>query len=110
MKKYDVIISELAERDINEIITYYISMNMEFAKKLYAKIKAKILELSILPEKGRIPPELEKNGIHDFKEIIEGNYRIIYSIHGKSVHILTVVDSRRNLDEILVNKVIDYFE
>ena len=110
MKKYDVIISELAEKDINEIITYYISINTEYAKKLYGRIKGKILELSLLPEKGRIPPELEKNGIHDFKEIIEGNYRIVYSIHEKTVHILAIVDSRRNLDEILVNKVIGYFE
>jgi len=110
MNKYDVIISEIAEKDIDEIITYYLSMNKEFAEKLYFKIKARILDLATFPDKGRMPPELEKNGIHEFRELIEGNYRIVYSIHGKAIHVLAIVDSRRNLDEILINKVIDYFE
>jgi len=67
------------------------------------------LSLDNLPNKGRIVPELDKNGIHEFRELIEGNYRIVYSIHEMRVHILAVVDSRRNLDDILINKVIDFY-
>ena len=109
MKRYEVVISQLAEIDINEIISYYLQKNRDTTLELYKRIKNRILELDNLPNKGRIVPELDKNGIHEFRELVEGNYRIVYSIHGMRVHILAVVDSRRNLDGILINKVIDYY-
>ena len=109
MKRYEVVLSQLAEIDINEIISYYLQKNKDSALELYKRIKNKILELDNLPNKGRIVPELDKNGIHEFRELIEGNYRIVYSIHEMRVHILAVVDSRRNLDDILINKVIDFY-
>lgn len=109
MKRYEVVLSQLAEIDINEIISYYLQKNKDSALELYKRIKNRILELDNLPNKGRIVPELDKNGIHEFRELIEGNYRIVYSIHEMRVHILAVVDSRRNLDDILINKVIDFY-
>lgn len=95
MKRYDVIISEFAENDINE---------NTYAKKLYFSLKKKILELKDLPDKGRIVPELERYGILIYRELIVDHYRIVYSTHYDSVHILSIVDSRRNLDEILIRK------
>ena len=109
MKQYEVVLSQLAEIDINEIVSYYLQKNRDVALELYKRIKNRILELDNLPNKGRIVPELDKNGIHEFRELIEGNYRIVYSIHEMRVHILAVVDSRRNLDDILINKVIDFY-
>jgi toxin ParE1/3/4 len=109
MKRYEVVLSQLAEIDINEIISYYLQKNKDSALELYKRIKNRILELDNLPNKGRIVPELDKNGIHEFRELIEGNYRIVYSIHEMRVHILAVVDSRRNLDDILIKKVIDFY-
>jgi toxin ParE1/3/4 len=109
MKQYEVVLSQLAEIDINEIVSYYLQKNRDIALELYKRIKNRILELDNLPNKGRIVPELDTNGIHEFRELIEGNYRIIYSIHEMRVHILAVVDSRRNLDDILINKVIDFY-
>jgi toxin ParE1/3/4 len=110
MKKYEVRISNFAESDINEIMGYLIIKNREFCLSLYAKLKSKISQLEYFPEKGRIVPELEKNGINNYKELIEGNYRIIYSINNEHVNVLSIIDSRRNLEEILIKKVIDYFE
>ena len=109
MKQYEVVLSQLAEIDINEIVSYYLQKNKDVALELYKRIKNRILELDNLPNKGRIVPELDKNGIHEFRELIEGNYRIVYSIHEMRVHILAIVDSRRNLDDILINKVIDFY-
>ena len=109
MKQYEVVLSQLAEIDINEIVSYYLQKNRDVALELYKRIKNRILELNNLPNKGRIVPELDENGIHEFRELIERNYRIVYSIHEMRVHILAVVDSRRNLDDILINKVIDFY-
>jgi toxin ParE1/3/4 len=110
MKKFEIIVSRFAVSDLNEIVNYFETINSKYAISLYLKIKHRILELNTFPDRGRIVPELEKQGVHEFKELIEGNYRIIYSLHEFSVHILSVVDSRRNLEEILMKKIYEYFE
>ena len=46
------------------------------------------------PHAGRIVPELEQDKI---REVIEGNYRIIYEVISNKVYILTVHHSARRL-------------
>ena len=77
MKQYEVVLSQLAEIDINEIVSYYLQKNRDIALELYKRIKNRILELDNLPNKGRIVPELDTNGIHEFRELIEGNNRLL---------------------------------
>jgi len=104
MKKYDVIFSRFAENDLKEIIAHFYDINPEYTKELYQKIKTKILELQLFPARGKIVPELEKQGIIQYRQIPEGNYRIIYTIKNNQVIVLIIIDSRRNLDEILLAK------
>jgi toxin ParE1/3/4 len=108
MRRYEVVVSRLAEADIDQIVDYFISIDKEYAIKFYQNIRDHIEELCSFPKRGPIVPELDKKGIRDFHQLIEGNYRIIYSIHPKSVHILAVIDSRRNLEEILTDKIVDF--
>jgi len=92
------------------MVNYYESRSRKFAVDIFLKIKARILDLAHTPQRGRIVPELERQGIQDFRELIEGNYRILYSIKGKQVAVHSVIDSRRNLEEILFQKILDHFE
>ena len=63
MKKYTVLIADSAVSDIDDIVNWFLSVNNKYAKKLYYNLKKKILSLQEYPGKGRIVPELEKNGI-----------------------------------------------
>jgi len=45
MKQYEVVLSQLAEIDINEIVSYYLQKNRDAAVELYKRIKNRILEL-----------------------------------------------------------------
>ncbi len=108
-KKYKTIISRYAEDDLIEIIDYYFPINPEFSQKLLIAIENKIHDLKTFPTQGRIVPDLEKQNIIDYRELIEGNYRIIYSIEEEIVFIHTIIDSRRNLDEILLKKLMRYY-
>lgn len=47
-----------------------------------------------MPRAGRIVPEMERD---DIREIIEGNYRIVYLIGRFSVDILAVREGHRRL-------------
>lgn len=110
MRQYDVILSRFAENDLKEIIAYFYEINPECTMELYKKIKLKILELKTFSFRGKIVPELEKQGIIKYRQIIEGNYRIIYSIKNDNVHVLIIINSRRNLEEILLLKLTELTE
>ena len=110
MKQYEVYLSFLAETDIKEIFTYYYEENEDFALKLLEKLKNKVFSLKAFPLKGKIVPELEKQGIIKYRQLIEGNYRIIFSVKENNVYVHAIIDSRRNLEEILLLKLTEISE
>ena len=105
-KLYKTVLSRYAEDDLEEILDYYFSRNVEYARKLLDLFELRIEKLKELPERGRIVPELEKQNILEYRELIEGNYRIIYAIEDNRVIIHCTVDSRRNLEELLIKKLL----
>ena len=83
-----------------ESISEYISRDSVYYAKMFAqKIFQSVDRLLIFPQSGRIVPEL-KNTI--IREIILGNYRVIYRSHEQLVEIITVYHSSRllNLDKV----------
>lgn len=64
--------------------------------------------LRLLPDRGRIPPELKRVNIHSYREIQLKPYRMIYRIHEAThaVHIHVVADSRRNFTELLKGRLL----
>ncbi len=61
---------------------------------------SKVEQLKASPEIGRIVPEINNN---QFRELIYGNYRIIYRIETKQISILTIRHGKQILpiDEIV---------
>ncbi len=103
--KYKVSITSSAEDDIFEIFKYiYFNDSEEIADKVYSGLKEKCFTLIEFPERGHIPKELSLFGITDFKEIIYNSYRIIYQIVGKKVFVHSVLDSRRDLQKLLLER------
>jgi len=105
-KKCKVIISKYAEDDLIEIINYYQTINSEYSNNLFFSIEEKINGLQDFPEQGRVVPELEKQNITDYRELVEGNYRIIYAIQSQLVIIHSIIDSRRNLEDLIIKKLL----
>ena len=108
-KIYKVVFSRYAEDDLLEIIDYYLTINQQYSKKLLDTIEGRIKELKKLPERGRVVPELERQNINEYRELLEGNYRIIYAIQSDTVIVHTIIDGRRNIEEILINKLMRYY-
>ena len=59
-----------------------------------------------MPERGHYPPELEKLGIYQYLEIHLEAYRIIYQILGPDVFVHAVLDGRRDIQELLYQRLI----
>jgi toxin ParE1/3/4 len=53
-----------------------------------------------VPERGRIPPELERVGVREFREIVFKPYHIIYSAVESQVFIYCILDGRRDPQDL----------
>ena len=105
-KKYHVKWAAIAEKDLNQIIGYIAVDSPLNALQILKKIKQKASNLYSLPERGRIVPELQDQGIHIYRELIVYPWRIIYRITDTTVYVLSVIDARRNVEDILLDRLI----
>jgi len=105
--KYKVIWANVAEADLKDIIEYISIDNPQNALKILKKIKQKASEVYAFPERGRIVPELQDQGILQYKEIIIPPWRLIYRITERKVFVLSLIDSRRNVEDIMFKRFVD---
>lgn len=105
-KSYDVVWAEIAEEDLRAIIKYIHSDNPLAAKDSLEKIKTKVSDLNSLPLRGRIVPELLQQGILQYRELLVLPWRIIYRISDSNVYVLSVIDSRQNVEDILLHRLV----
>ncbi|MDO9270883.1 MAG: type II toxin-antitoxin system RelE/ParE family toxin [Methylobacter sp.] len=91
--------SPLAIDRVAEISQYIAQDSLNAAQKWVDSIFQVVERLEQFPRSGRIVPEIRQE---DFREIIHGNYRIIYKIEGERISILTVRHGKQILpiDEI----------
>jgi toxin ParE1/3/4 len=106
LKNYIVNVNKTAKNDLREIINYIAKNNPINALKKKKKIEDKINTLNHFPERGGYVPELLKNNVKDYRQLIESPWRIIYKIDNDIVNVLLIIDSRRNTQDILVEKLI----
>ncbi|MGD9367220.1 MAG: type II toxin-antitoxin system RelE/ParE family toxin [Desulfobacteraceae bacterium] len=95
-----IIWSPLAIERASEIAEYIAQDKPSAAEKWINTVFSKVEKLKFSPEIGRIVPEIQNN---QFRELIYGNYRIIYRIEKKQISILTIRHGMQILpiDEIL---------
>ena len=104
MEIKEVLVTEFAKEDLREILEYYQSSSQKYVEKVISDFQENILSLKKYPKSGRIVPELERQGIENYRELIQGNYRIIYEISGEIVIVHTIIDGRRNFEDIIISK------
>ena len=105
--KFEVFLTIDAEEDILEIYNYVaINDSEEKADYLFGKLQETCLSLEYYPDQGHLPPELERINIREYSEIHFKPYRIIYQVRNKQVFIHCVLDGRRNLQDILQDRLI----
>ena len=104
--KYKIIWTHVAEKDLKNIIEYISTDSPQNALKILKKIKKTASNLYMLPERGRIVPELQDQGILQYRELVIPPWRLIYRIAERKIFVLSVIDSRRNVEDILLNRLI----
>ena len=103
-RKFAVYWAKSAALDLDSIIAYISSGSIENAGRILGEIQRAALRLSIFPQRGRIVPELKEQGIVIYHELVRAPWRIIYRIEGRRVLVLAVIDGRRNLEDLLLQR------
>ncbi|MBI5676485.1 MAG: type II toxin-antitoxin system RelE/ParE family toxin [Nitrospirae bacterium] len=105
--KYEVRIDNIASEDLFAIYRYVaINDSPAKAEHLLGNIHKAMTSLETMPSRGNYPPEMERWGISDFREIFFKPYRIIYEIKDKSVFVHAVLDGRRNCEDLLQQRLL----
>ena len=102
MKRFRVRVVDEAEHDLVDIYRYVaLHDSVEAADHLLDELEKLCTSLSMTPQRGHIPPELERVAVTSFLEVHLKPYRVIYEIRGSQVFVHCVLDGRRDLQSLL---------
>ena len=100
----EVIWARVAERDLIEIIDHIATDSPATALQIFQKIKQTTSSLYTIPERCRIVPGLRDQSIMQYRELIVPPWRIMFKITDMKIYILSVIDSKRNIEDILFKR------
>jgi plasmid stabilization system protein ParE len=98
--------SSEAYEDLFEIFDFIKQDKSEAARKLASAILTKVSRLRRSPHVGPVVPELLEQGVSMYRQVIAGNYRVIYEADPQVITVHLVIDSRRNLSDVLIQRLL----
>jgi addiction module RelE/StbE family toxin len=92
-----VIWTEFAIDDLRSIHAYISQDSKFYADRFIEKLISRVDQLETHPHSGRIVPEFH---VDSLRELIEGNYRIIYRINTNYIGVVRIHHSAKQLNGI----------
>lgn len=105
--RFSVEWTEAALGDIDRLTGYLATEAPLRAHEIMDRIIARAESLDASPERGRMPPELRLVHNRTWREVQEPPWRIVYRIKGRTVEIHGVLDGRRSLQDILMERLLN---
>lgn len=106
MTRRKVLWSRSARRDLDAIVLYLADRSPQAALSALDRLEARAKTLATLADRGRIVPELGRLHVTDYRELVVPPYRIVYRLEGSRVLVLAVLDARRSLEDILLDRLL----
>jgi toxin ParE1/3/4 len=106
--KYTIDWSKDAGEEFIEILAWHkYNGGKTIAQNMYAGIRSSIKKLGDMPGIGKPVPILKDIGINGYRRIAKDHWGLYYRVEGQAIHIVSVIDERRNSEEILYKKILD---
>lgn len=96
----------VARRDLLSIVEYLVERSPGAAAATLERLERRAATLSRSPERGRVVPELARIQLRDYRELVIRPYRLFYRFAGRKVVVLGIFDSRRNLEDLLLDRLL----
>jgi toxin ParE1/3/4 len=104
--RFQVRWAEEAVCDLEEIVGYVAADSLVNARNLLARLRSRAASLDVTPLRGRVVPELARFAIRSWRELVAKPYRIIYRVAEKEVYVLAIFDGRRDLEDVLLERLV----
>jgi plasmid stabilization system protein ParE len=101
-----VLWTRTARRDLDAIVAYIATDSIENAMSVLDRLQERAESLTTTAERGRLVPELRSIGVHQYRELVERPWRIVYRIEPDTVMVLAVLDGRRDLESLLLDRLV----
>ena len=102
-----VLILASAQADLLALRSYIVkNFSSTTWKTTYTKLKTSIQNLATFPHLGGIPPELESLNLTQYRQILSSKNRVIYEVRQDAVYVHLIVDARRDLKEVLMQRLL----
>jgi toxin ParE1/3/4 len=98
--------AEVAVRDLEEIVTFLAFESEQDAESVLRRIEKRAATLDSNPARGRVVPELARFQMRTWRELVVKPYRLVYRIEGDAVIVLAVFDARRDLEDLLLERLL----
>ena len=89
-----IVWSRVARDDLGAIVSYIRADSPGYARSFGLRVRQRVTRLEAFPESGRLVPEDPTN---TYRELILGNYRVIYRYERDTVTIVTIIHGMRTL-------------
>ena len=89
-----IVWSSVARDDLKALVSFIKADSPGYARTFGLHIQQRVEQLRHFPESGRKLPE-DKTGI--YRELIVGNYRVVYRVDGETVTVVTLIHGARLL-------------
>ena len=99
-----VVWSDAARLDLQEILSFVAFDSPENARKILERLERRCSNLARFPKRGRLVPELKAVDVLTYRELIEIPWRITYRFEANRVYVMAVLDARRNLSGLLLER------
>ncbi len=104
---FQVIITEDAENDLEDIVTYITKNDSpRAAQHVLSRIIQIADSLMDEPTRGTPPRELRALGDQEYRQVFFKPYRLIYRVVGKQVVIYVITDGRRDMQSLLARRLL----
>ena len=105
--RYEVLITQGAERDLEEIHDHIAEFDSpEKAEYVLSRLLEVVERLATFPDRGPHPKELQALGIREYRQTYFKPYRLIYRVIGKQVFIYLIADDRREMQSLLAGRLL----
>ncbi|MES9867859.1 MAG: type II toxin-antitoxin system RelE/ParE family toxin [Candidatus Thiodiazotropha sp. LLP2] len=107
MTRNRVRVSEEKEQDLIDIYCY-VAIHDPEEKAAYVLEQQEPLcsSLAELPMRGHIPPELDRIGVTNYREVHFKPYRVIYDVIGQDVFVHWTLNGRRDMQFFLERRMV----
>ena len=106
--QYRIEWSPAAIVDLEDIFSYVaVQDGVMAAENLHTKLQRRIQSLASYPFRCGLTPELKQIGHRTYRDMSLPPYRVFFRVEGKVAGIVGVLDARRSLEQLLVNRALE---